>query len=85
MKSVLRIGLIAFCACGFLAASPGLVEAVTFEIVSLDAPGEGFNDNTPATPVGGNTGTTIGDLGTPVWAVTRATAPLVSRTRDPTG
>ena len=35
--------------------------AVPFEIVNLDGPGEGFNDTTPASPVGGNTGTTIGE------------------------
>ncbi len=31
-----------------------------FVIVNLDGPGEGFNDATPAAPVGGNTGTTVG-------------------------
>lgn len=30
------------------------------EIVNLDGPGEGFNDPAPAAPVGGNSGTTIG-------------------------
>lgn len=34
--------------------------AATFEIVNNDSPGEGFNDNTPAVAVGGNSGTTIG-------------------------
>ncbi|RKZ12427.1 peptidase [bacterium] len=34
--------------------------AGTIVIVNLDSPGEGFNDNTPAAPVGGNPGTTIG-------------------------
>jgi hypothetical protein len=34
--------------------------AATITIVNLDGAGEGFNDPTPATPVGGNTGTTIG-------------------------
>jgi hypothetical protein len=29
-------------------------------IVNINAPGVGFNDPTPATPVGGNTGTTLG-------------------------
>jgi hypothetical protein len=32
-----------------------------FVIVNLNAPGVGFNDPTPAVPVGGNTGTTIGE------------------------
>src|SRR3954470_20804877 len=31
-----------------------------FIIVNINAPGLGFNDPTPATPVGGNTGTTLG-------------------------
>lgn len=35
-------------------------KAATFEIVNVDSPGEGFNDSTPAVPVGGNDGTTIG-------------------------
>jgi len=34
--------------------------AVTIVIVNQNAPGEGFNDPTPATPVGGNPGTTLG-------------------------
>lgn len=34
--------------------------AATFEIVNINAAGIGFNDTTPATPVGGNTGTTLG-------------------------
>jgi len=34
--------------------------AATITIVNLDGPNEGFNDPTPATPVGGNPGTTIG-------------------------
>ena len=32
----------------------------TFVVNNLDAPGSGFNDPTPATPVGGNPGTTVG-------------------------
>lgn len=35
--------------------------AATIVIVNLDGPSEGFNDPTPASPVGGNTGTTIGE------------------------
>jgi hypothetical protein len=37
------------------------VGAATIVIVNMDGPGEGFNDATPATPVGGNPGTTVGD------------------------
>lgn len=33
----------------------------SFRIVNLDGEGEGFNDPTPAEPVGGNPGTTIGE------------------------
>jgi MYXO-CTERM domain-containing protein len=32
-----------------------------FEIIVADGPDEGFNDPTPAEPVGGNTGTTLGE------------------------
>jgi len=32
----------------------------TITIINLDSPGEGFNDATPAAPVGGNPGTTVG-------------------------
>lgn len=35
--------------------------AATIQIVNLNAPGVGFNDATPAAPVGGNTGTTLGE------------------------
>lgn len=34
--------------------------AATITIVNLDGANEGFNDPTPATPVGGNSGTTVG-------------------------
>lgn len=34
--------------------------AATFEIINLNDPGIGFNENTATAPVGGNTGTTIG-------------------------
>ena len=36
------------------------VAAATFEIINLNDPGIGFNENTATAPVGGNTGTTIG-------------------------
>ena len=36
------------------------VPAASFVINNLDSPGEGFNDNTPVSPVGGNNGTTLG-------------------------
>jgi hypothetical protein len=37
-----------------------LIRASTISIVNRDGSGEGFNDATPATPVGGNTGSTLG-------------------------
>jgi Thrombospondin type 3 repeat len=38
----------------------GSVHAVDIIIQNADGPGEGFNDSTPAAPVGGNTGATLG-------------------------
>jgi len=42
------------------APAPAWADAATFTIVNMDGAGEGFNDATPALPVGGNPGTTIG-------------------------
>jgi hypothetical protein len=39
----------------------GHAQAATIEIQNRDPVGVGFNDPTPATPVGGNTGTTLGE------------------------
>jgi hypothetical protein len=41
--------------------APSLAAAATIVIVNADGPGEGFNDPTPATAVGGNAGTTVGE------------------------
>src|SRR5436309_13125758 len=38
----------------------GAARSATITIVNLDGPGEGFNDPTPAAPIGGNPGTTVG-------------------------
>lgn len=35
--------------------------AATLELLNVDPPGVGFNDPTPAAPIGGNAGTTIGE------------------------
>src|SRR3569623_1850131 len=40
---------------------PVSAQAATITIQSVDSAGEGFNDTTPATPVGGNLGTTLGE------------------------
>lgn len=44
-----------------LAAPVALPAAAAFEVVNFDFPGEGFNDPTPASPVGGNPGVTVGE------------------------
>ena len=45
---------------GLLLANAPAFGTATILIVNTDGPGEGFNDPTPAAPVGGNPGTTIG-------------------------
>jgi uncharacterized repeat protein (TIGR02543 family) len=35
--------------------------AATFQVINLDSAGEGLNDPTPATPINGNAGTTVGE------------------------
>jgi hypothetical protein len=47
----------ALCAFGLACAS---ANAATIRIQNGDQPGEGFNDTTPFTPIGGNTATTLG-------------------------
>jgi hypothetical protein len=42
-------------------AAATVTHAATFQIINIDDPGVGFNDPTPVTPVGGNTGTTLGE------------------------
>ncbi len=41
--------------------SAGVLSAASFVIVNGDGAGEGLNDPTPVAPVGGNTGTTLGE------------------------
>ena len=43
-----------------LTAGQTLAGGVTINIININAPGVGFNDPTPVAPVGGNTGTTLG-------------------------
>ena len=51
----------ALAAAGTLALAAGSSHAaLRIMIANANAPGVGFNDPTPATPVGGNTGTTVG-------------------------
>jgi hypothetical protein len=52
----LRLGMVALA----LSLAAGSAAAVTVTIINGDASGEGFNDPTPVAPVGGNSGTTLG-------------------------
>jgi hypothetical protein len=54
-----RVALwVAALACAVTSALPAA--AVNIRIFNFDDPGEGFNDASPVTPVGGNNGTTLG-------------------------
>ena len=55
-KTLLSTALVAVGAAGSLSAS-----AADIFINNVDAPGAGFNDPTPVSPVGGNSGTTLGE------------------------
>lgn len=57
IKKTLAVGACALAIGSFSAASHA---AATIVILNGNAPGVGFNDPTPAAPVGGNTGTTLG-------------------------
>jgi MYXO-CTERM domain-containing protein len=52
--------LLALAAAGALGPARGAQASVTFVVNNLDGAGQGFNDPTPAAPVGGNSGTTLG-------------------------
>ncbi len=45
---------------GLVGLSTGAL-AAQIEIINIDGPNQGFNDPTPATPIGGNAGTTLGE------------------------
>jgi hypothetical protein len=55
-KSALRRCAAVILSCAALAGA----QAATITIINQNAPGIGFNDPTPATPVGGNAGATLG-------------------------
>jgi hypothetical protein len=57
----MRRSLIAAALAALLFSTSAPALAATFTLVNLDGAGEGFNDATPATPVGGNPGTTRGE------------------------
>ncbi len=60
-QSLMKL-FVMFVALAFIGLSAGKTFAAEaqFVIVNINAPGVGFNDPTPATPLGGNTGTTLG-------------------------
>lgn len=55
-----KSSLVLFAMIVVLTCSSSAFASATIVIVNLDGPGEGFNDPTPAAPVGGNPGTTLG-------------------------
>jgi len=60
-RARLRLPIASGLAAAVLAAAlPGAAPAAVITIVNKNAAGEGFNDPTAATPVGGNPGTTVG-------------------------
>jgi hypothetical protein len=59
-RNVSTIGLLALALLLGTTLGPHRAPAATITIVNNDGAGEGFNDPTPAIPVGGNTGTTVG-------------------------
>ena len=52
--------LLPYAAAAALAAAPAASRAAVITIINANQPGVGFNDPAPATPVGGNPGTTVG-------------------------
>ena len=61
MRGALRGRLALLSAAVLLALAPSAASgSAQITIVNADGTGEGFNDTTPATPVGGNTGSTLG-------------------------
>ncbi|MEJ7713281.1 MAG: hypothetical protein WKF84_26400 [Pyrinomonadaceae bacterium] len=53
---VVRLSMLA----AFLLCATNAFAGAQITIVNFNAPGVGFNDPTPAAPVGGNPGTTVG-------------------------
>jgi hypothetical protein len=56
-----RLCSVAVLALGMIVGMTSLAGAAEIVIVNINAPGVGFNDPTPAAPVGGNAGTTLGE------------------------
>lgn len=60
-RTLTRISAIALVAVLAILLAPELFAGSTITIVNNDRRREGFNDTTPTAPVGGNTGTTLGE------------------------
>jgi hypothetical protein len=56
----MRRALLTLSAVLSLALAATSTHAATFQLINNDGPGEGFNDTTPVSPIGGNDGTTLG-------------------------
>lgn len=62
VKSLRRMAAVLASTLAMTLGGAGAAQAAAdIVIVNLNAPGVGFNDPTPAAPVGGNTGTTLGE------------------------
>src|ERR1041384_6177455 len=66
-------------------ASPAVFAGSTINIDNADQPGVGFNDTTPATPCGGNSGTTLGQqrliafqTAASIWGATLNSGPAIT-------
>src|SRR5215813_1429810 len=67
-----------------LIAAPAAFASATIVIQNNDAPNVGFNDPTPATPIGGNSGTTVGQqrriafqFAADIWGATLTSGPTI--------
>ena len=59
--AIMKTTLLTIIAMLVIGLSAGALSAANFVIVNGDSAGEGLNDPTPVAPVGGNTGTTLGE------------------------
>lgn len=60
-EAIMKTTLLTIIALLVIGLPAGALSAANFVIVNGDSPGEGLNDPTPVAPVGGNTGTTLGE------------------------
>src|SRR5262247_3247435 len=77
--------LLVVLAVALVAASSASGQATIVILNDVDAPGAGFNDNTPAAPVGGNNGSTLGQqrlnafqFAANIWGATLTSGPTIT-------